>query len=63
MIWILVWLQMIVGEDVPSTMKYYHLDRFTTKEACLRELKEARILVTSPSETMDCIMIDRRQGG
>jgi hypothetical protein len=63
MIWILVWLQMIVGEDVPSTMKYYHLDTFTTKEACLRELKEARILVTSPSETMDCIMIDRRQGG
>ena len=63
MIWILVWLQMIVGEDVSSTMRYYHLYTFTTKEECLRELKQARVLVSTTSETMDCIMIDRRQGG
>ena len=63
MIWILVWLQMIVDTDGPSTMRYYHLDTFTTKEECLRELKEARVLVSTTSETMDCIMIDRRQGG
>ena len=62
MIWLLVWLQMSVGETT-STMSYYHLDTFSEKEDCLRELKKARVLVSTPSETMDCIMIDRRQGG
>ena len=61
MIWLLVWLQMSVGETT-STMSYYHLDTFSKKENCLRELKKARILISTPSETMDCIMIER-QGG
>ena len=61
MIWLLIWLQMVPNENA-STMNYYHLETFTTKEECLRELKEARILVTSSSETMDCIMIDRKGG-
>ena len=61
MIWLLVWLQMSVGETT-STMSYYHLDTLSKKENCLRELKKARILVSTPSETMDCIMIER-QGG
>ena len=61
MIWLLIWLQMVPNENA-STMNYYHLDTFTTKEDCLRELKKARVLVSTPSETMDCIMIER-QGG
>ena len=61
MIWLLVWLQMSVGETT-STMNYFHLDTFSKKEDCLRELKKARILISTPSETMDCIMIER-QGG
>ena len=36
MIWLLVWLQMSVGETT-STMNYYHIDTFSKKEDSLRE--------------------------
>ena len=59
MIWLLIWMQMVQNEG-PTTMKYYHLDTFTTQNDCNKELKKARILITTASETMDCIMVDRR---
>jgi hypothetical protein len=52
-------MQMVQGEG-PTTMKYYHLETFTTQDGCKRELKKARVLITTASETMDCIMVDRR---
>ena len=58
MIWLLIWMQMVQGEG-PSTMKYYHLETFTTQDGCKRELINARVLITTASETMDCIMVDR----
>ena len=60
MIWLLVWLQMVQGDDMPTTMKYYHLDTFALQNDCTKELKKARILITTEAEPMDCIMVDRR---
>ena len=59
MIWLLRWMQMVQGEG-PTTMKYYHLETFTTQNDCNKELKKARVLITTASETMDCILVDRR---
>jgi hypothetical protein len=54
MVWILVWVQLQLGQK----LEYYHVESFETQEECFAELKKATVLVSHKNSAIDCIPID-----
>jgi|TARA_B100001059_G_C17462704_1_gene392958 hypothetical protein len=54
MIWILIWLQLGAGKS----LDYYHIQTFDNKDACVKELSKAAVLVTHKNATIDCIPVE-----
>jgi hypothetical protein len=52
MVWALVWMQLLVNSQ---TVKYYHVETYTSKEECVAALSEAAVLVSNNSETLACL--------
>lgn len=50
--WILIWLAMGTNR-----IEYYHIDNFSTKDACVKAMSEAAVLVTNKDQTVDCLWI------
>ena len=52
--WVLLWLQLVSG-----TFDHYHINSYSTEEACKQGLKEAKVLVTNTNNKVVCIKIER----
>ncbi len=52
MVWALVWMQLLVNSQ---TVKYYHVETYTSEEECVAALSEAAVLVSNNSETLACL--------
>ena len=52
--WVLIWLAMGTNQNI----EYYHIDNYSTKDACVKALSTAAVLVTNKNQTVDCVWID-----
>tara|TARA_R100000278_G_C5351014_1_gene121863 strand:- start:179 stop:340 length:162 start_codon:yes stop_codon:yes gene_type:complete len=52
--WVLLWLQLVSGE-----FSHYHVDSYSSEEACKAAKAEAKVLVTNTSSKVVCIKIER----
>lgn len=52
--WVLIWLQLLNGN-----FNHYHVDSYSTEEACKKGKAEAKVLVTTNSSKLVCIKIER----
>jgi hypothetical protein len=52
MVWALVWMQLLVTSQ---TVKYYHVETYSSKEECVAAMSEAAVLVSNKSETLACL--------
>ena len=52
MVWALVWMQLLVTSQ---TVKYYHVETYTSEEECVAAMSEAAVLVSNKSETVACL--------
>lgn len=52
MVWALVWMQLLVTSQ---SVKYYHVETYSSKEECVAAMSEAAVLVSNKSETLACL--------
>jgi len=52
MVWALVWMQLLVTSQ---TVKYYHVETYSSLEECVAAMSEAAVLVSNKSETVACL--------
>tara|TARA_Y100001937_G_scaffold68462_1_gene93548 strand:+ start:689 stop:862 length:174 start_codon:yes stop_codon:yes gene_type:complete len=52
MVWALVWMQLLVNSQ---SVKYYHVETYTSEEECAAAMSEAAVLVSNNSETLACL--------
>ena len=52
--WVLLWLQVISG-----SFDHYHVDSYSSEEACKEGLSKAKVLVTNQNSKVVCIKIER----
>ncbi len=55
MVWALVWMQLLVTSQ---TVKYYHVETYSSKEECVAAMSEAAVLVSNKSETLACLELE-----
>ena len=53
--WALVWMQLLVTSQ---TVKYYHVETYSSKEECVAAMSEAAVLVSNKSETLACLELE-----
>ena len=47
MVWALVWMQLLVTSQ---SVKYFHVETYSSKEACVAAMSNAAVLVSNKSE-------------
>ena len=52
MVWALVWMQLLVTSQ---SVKYYHVETYSSQEECVAGMSEAIVLVSNKSETLACL--------
>ena len=55
MVWALVWMQLLVTSQ---TVKYYHVETYSSQEECVAAMSEAAVLVSNKSETLACLELE-----
>ncbi len=55
MVWALVWMQLLVTSQ---SVKYYHVETYSSKEECVAAMSEAAVLVSNKSETLACLELE-----
>lgn len=51
--WVLIWLALGTNQNV----EYYHIDNYSSKDACVKAMSKAAVLVTNKNQTVDCLWI------
>tara|TARA_R110000796_G_scaffold85663_1_gene185778 strand:+ start:188 stop:361 length:174 start_codon:yes stop_codon:yes gene_type:complete len=52
MVWALVWMQLLVTSQ---SVKYFHVETYSSKEECVAAMSGAAVLVSNKSETVVCL--------
>ena len=52
MVWALVWMQLLVTSQ---SVKYFHVETYSSKEECVAAMSNAAVLVSNKSETVVCL--------
>lgn len=52
MVWALVWMQLLVTSQ---SVKYYHVETYSSLDECVTGMSEAAVLVSNKSETLACL--------
>ncbi len=55
MVWALVWMQLLVTSQ---SVKYYHVETYSSQEECVAAMSEAAVLVSNKSETLACLELE-----
>ena len=53
--WILIWLA-LNGQ----TIEHYHIGNYNDKDACIKAMSKAAVLVTGPNQSVDCLWIKNK---
>jgi len=51
--WVLIWVALNTNQNI----EYYHIDSYSDKDACVKAMGPASVLVTNKNQTIDCIWI------